>query len=334
MNSPFSRTPTTSDFLVVEYEGRRALISRNPNYQETISAIKRTFGRLRTAAASRRRDILISALLEEIGDWVRITPGLWSTILPGLTTVKVHIDTSPWAVIFIKTLTGKTLTLGVDLDADGIHDVKDAIFFQEGIPPDQQRIVWTVDAKPDGTLLDHASGREVAYLFWEAYTNPKAPISPPTSRPSTPIEAPTLGFDPAYPVLTPSQSVLLPFDKVTAYIDDVLIALGLHTEARTSFITYWLPNLSKHAYIALRFLPQDEYEKAAPLNITPAPEVMTRVFMLFMGIEENEVGLWEDALAMAREDVVMWRDIVGVDFAKVHDKSLFRVLEWGGMEVE
>ncbi|KAH7332863.1 hypothetical protein B0J17DRAFT_579820 [Rhizoctonia solani] len=177
-----------------------------------------------------------------------------------------------------------------------------------------QTISWTVDAKPEGTLLDQATGREVAYLFWEAYS---------------PIEPLTIAFDPACPVLGPSQSALLPFDKVTGYIDDVLLALGLHTEARTSFITYWLPDLSKHAFIALRFLPQDEYEEAAPLNITPAPEVMTRVFMLFGGIEESQIGYWDESVAMAGKD--RYR---GIDTSKVHNQSLFRVLEWGGMEVK
>ncbi|KAG8763349.1 hypothetical protein FRC11_004477 [Ceratobasidium sp. 423] len=97
---------------------------------------------------------------------------------------------------------------------------------------------------------------------------------------------------------------------------------------------YWLPDLSKHAYIVLRFLPQDEYEKAAPLNITPAPEVVTRVFMLFRGVEEGEIGYWSDAEAIAHKDVAMWRDVVGVDVTKVSNKPLFRVLEWGGMEVK
>jgi ubiquitin len=31
-----------------------------------------------------------------------------------------------------------------------------------------QSTTWTVDAKPDGTLFDRGSRREVSYLFWEA----------------------------------------------------------------------------------------------------------------------------------------------------------------------
>jgi hypothetical protein len=33
------------------------------------------------------------------------------------------------------------------------------------------------------------------------------------------------------------------------------------------------------------------------------------------------------------EDGRMWKDVVGVDDAKIRDKKLFRVLEWGGLEV-
>ncbi|KAL5637692.1 hypothetical protein ACGC1H_002082 [Rhizoctonia solani] len=197
-----------------------------------------------------------------------------------------------------------------------------------------QTIAWTVNAQPDGTLWDHATEREIAYLFWEALTNPKLPSSPPTTRPTSPVESPSQAFEPANPVLLPSHSALLSFDKVTGYIDDVLLALGLHTEARTSFITYWLPNLSKHAFIALRFLPQNEYEKVAPLSITPAPDVTTRVFMLFRGVEEGQLEQWAEAVDMASRDVTVWRDVVGVDVAQGLNKSLFRVLEWGGMEVK
>ncbi|KAJ7097361.1 hypothetical protein C8R44DRAFT_643573, partial [Mycena epipterygia] len=201
-----------------------------------------------------------------------------------------------------------------------------------------QRILWNVRTHPDGSLIELNTDLDVTYLFWEAQyvfffpPNHEILISPPGS-PVLDQPAAVESFSPLTCDLSPSDSVLLQVSDITPYLDNVLRALGLHTEARTSFITYWLPSFLKHTYIALRFVPQAAYETAAPLDIMPAPDVITRVFMLFKGVSADAaVGAW-GASRPAKDDPVRWRNVVGVDADRAADTALLRVLEWGGMEV-
>ncbi|KAG1762000.1 hypothetical protein EDD22DRAFT_1050898 [Suillus occidentalis] len=269
------------------------------------------------------------------GRYVDITPEIWDKVIEWLETAQVTRRTLP---------DGQPVPSEVDR-----HD-SSSIMAQFGVIVLQNdRSIRSYDIRNGDTIrlrVIPLTKKPIIYLYspsdidvsvklslipewslWQIWRHFHLHQHP--NRNQVPVDT----FDPISSNLDDMDSVVIPVGKVAVYLERSLKALGLHTEARTSFITYWLPSFLKHEYIALRFVPQAAYERAASLSLTPQPDVVTRVCMLFKGIREEHLANWSNAQMQAERDVGWWVDVVGVDPVRAGDVTLFRVLEWGGTEV-
>ena len=143
---------------------------------------------------------------------------------------------------------------------------------------------WNVYAKTDGTLID-SDGKEYYGLYWEGVRKEK------------------IEFNNGFVV---SKEDLIPF------LEEKLAILGLNARESNEFIIYWLPRLQKNKYNLIRFATKEEIEKEMPLNITPEPETLIRVFMEFKGVDKK-VTINEQELNKVK-------------------RNGYTVVEWGGSE--
>ena len=143
---------------------------------------------------------------------------------------------------------------------------------------------WHVTAQPDGTLTDQ-KGQTYNYLYWEGQT------------------------DAAFDL---SKGFCVKGEETAAFLEDALAELGLTRREANEFIVYWLPLMQDNPYNRIAF-QQDTYTDAAKLEISPVPDTLIRVFMVWQA-EDHYVEMEKQLLSAP-------------------DREGFTVVEWGGTEV-
>ncbi|MDR1978696.1 MAG: hypothetical protein LBQ42_08180 [Synergistaceae bacterium] len=115
---------------------------------------------------------------------------------------------------------------------------------------------WKVTARPDGTLVNHADGREYSYLFWEGET-----------------EVP---FD-------FSSGFVVKGSETGEFLREKLAFMGLTPREYNEFIVYWLPLMEGNAYNLISFQGA-AYTDNAVLTVEPQPDSVLRVYMTFKAL--------------------------------------------------
>ena len=172
------------------------------------------------------------------------------------------------------------VTVGIDLDGE----------FTCTYPQIGSDGTWNVTASPDGTLYDHATGRNYDYIFWEGETY-------------CDID----NFD---------QAICVAGSDTAEFLEMYLEAAGLNDSEIDDFISYWLPLMEGNAYNLISF-PMEEYEQMAELSVSPAPDTVIRVYMVFTPLDEA-VDIPEGC---------------ELPMPEPGERTGFTVVEWGGSMV-
>ncbi len=146
---------------------------------------------------------------------------------------------------------------------------------------------WNVTVNTDGTIS--IDKKNYNYLFWEGETD----LS------STDM----------------SEGFMVGKNDVISFLEGKLTAMGFNAREQTDFITYWAPQMMNNEKCLVHFMFNNEYSNYALLTISPKPESILRMFMV-------------------------WKPITGLYSVKLHEQHIpaisrkgFTVVEWGGAEM-
>ena len=146
---------------------------------------------------------------------------------------------------------------------------------------------WNVTAFPDGKIINKADNREYSYLFWEGKNaNVKYDLS---------------------------KGFVVEGKDTMNFLQEKLAKIGLTPKEYNEFIVYWLPKMQDNKYNLIHFAGK-EYTDIAKLEVTPKPDSVLRVFMVYKSLKEKIDVKAQETMPFVRKG--------------------FSVVEWGGSELK
>jgi prepilin-type N-terminal cleavage/methylation domain-containing protein len=121
---------------------------------------------------------------------------------------------------------------------------------------------WDVIAHPDGKLDNISDGQSYPYLYWEGQSTK--------------------------PYIDLTKGAVVPTNEVHQFLVDSLHAQGLNDNESVEFIEYWEPRMiTASPFVYVYFMPKHDYDKLVPMTISPKPDTLIRVYMLFKPVNQK-----------------------------------------------
>ena len=152
---------------------------------------------------------------------------------------------------------------------------------------------WKMKTGKNGNLLSEKA-IEFPYLFWEAKQNQLSLELHKTS----------------------SNEIIAGKDLVS-YFEIELEKLGFNAKEKTDFITYWCPKFYDSKMVQVQFFVDDNCAVISDLIISPKPDNLRRIYVLFQLNTDVETDFNSKPLNV-----------------KPFSRAGFTVLEWGGSEIK
>ncbi len=156
--------------------------------------------------------------------------------------------------------------------------------------PEYNKEGWNFLAQPDGTLqFNHKTHH---YLFWEGESG---------------IDWSSIDLGEGFVI---RRAHLIPF------FEKELAKMGLNSNEKEDFITYWGPRMTNYKKCYIHFLFTKECAQVAQLSIDPVPDNIFRLYMVWSPVDAN--NLYE----LKNQSIPSF------------DRTGFEVVEWGGSKAE
>lgn len=147
---------------------------------------------------------------------------------------------------------------------------------------------WNIVADANGTITN--DNKTYNYLFWDG----KMEVGK---------------FN-----VNANEGSIVESTNLIAFFENTLAKMGMNSKESADFITYWAPKMLENKSNFIHFMVNDAYEQIASVNVSPKPDNMLRIYMMWGAVEEgNTLSPTPQSFTSLKRDG-------------------FTYIEWGGSE--